>query len=318
MKYIVMKCTQGYAVLMDEEGRYVFAANLGYKVGQTVTDPVIMADLTDNKRGINIVLRTVAAAACVIAVALPCYGYYTKNLKTYSTVTITSDAAISMEINSSGKVIRLKSDTEYGREIIRKIDIKGKNQLEAANEILQTELSEGYISAGDTVDVYIDGNSSKECENIKSKLEEELPKHDIKVNIHDEKVPAIKGEKEPVIKEEKVKNENKLPHEKPTIPTPSEPVTEAKVNIKPTASKPDEAVKPAIPDDEPIPETPTEPAKVPDPPVEEDAPPHSEKQNRPVHEPPQPDNREPNNENDIKPEPPMHKDGDLPHERIHP
>lgn len=42
MNYLVMECHPGYAILLDEEGRFLKAANLHYKVGQTVRDPVLM------------------------------------------------------------------------------------------------------------------------------------------------------------------------------------------------------------------------------------------------------------------------------------
>ena len=44
MKYLVMECHTGYAVLLDEEGRFCRAANPGYEVGQTVEDPVLMRE----------------------------------------------------------------------------------------------------------------------------------------------------------------------------------------------------------------------------------------------------------------------------------
>ena len=44
MKYLVMECHAGYAVLMDEASRFVRAANLHYEIGQTVTDPVLMTE----------------------------------------------------------------------------------------------------------------------------------------------------------------------------------------------------------------------------------------------------------------------------------
>lgn len=42
MKYIVMECHPGYAVVLDEEGRFLKVANLQYETGQTVTDVVEM------------------------------------------------------------------------------------------------------------------------------------------------------------------------------------------------------------------------------------------------------------------------------------
>ena len=44
MKYIVMECHPSYAVLLDEEGRFVKAANLHYETGQTVCEPVLMRE----------------------------------------------------------------------------------------------------------------------------------------------------------------------------------------------------------------------------------------------------------------------------------
>ena len=34
MSYVVMECHPGYVVLLDEEGRFLKAANLRYEVGQ--------------------------------------------------------------------------------------------------------------------------------------------------------------------------------------------------------------------------------------------------------------------------------------------
>ena len=44
MSYLVMECHPGYAVLLDEEGRFLKAANLRYETGQTVYDPVLMKE----------------------------------------------------------------------------------------------------------------------------------------------------------------------------------------------------------------------------------------------------------------------------------
>ena len=42
MKYLVMECHPGYVVLLDEEGRFVKAANFSYEVGQRIDDPILM------------------------------------------------------------------------------------------------------------------------------------------------------------------------------------------------------------------------------------------------------------------------------------
>ncbi|MBR5514548.1 MAG: hypothetical protein IKV85_11295 [Ruminococcus sp.] len=297
MKYIVMQCCKGYAVLMDEEGKYVFAANMNYETGQTVTNPIIMSDNHKQRKPVITIIKTVAAAAaCIGIISIPCYSYYNRNLKPCSTVTLASDTSISMTLNSSGKVIGIESDNEYGKKIIEKVDIKGKDNAEAANEIVQAEITEGYIAAGDTVNVYIDGNSQKNYEDIKAKLEKELPKHDIKVNIHDEKHPPTE--------DNKGKKEDKLPHEKPVAPEVTADVsTKAdKKPAPPTETKPVMTPAPPVHEETPEHETPLKPVETPVPPVQTEEADIHEKTDK--HEPPAPPHKE-KISGDILTEPPL-------------
>lgn len=254
MKYVVMQCTNGYAVLMDEEGKFVFAANLNYTTGQTVTNPVIMSDKYKDGRPVLTIVKTIiAAAACIGVISIPCYSYYSKNLKPCSTVTFASDSSISMTLNSTGKVLSIESDNDYVTQILEKVDIKGKDNIEVANEILKTEITEGRISAGDTVDVYVEGPSEVKLEDIKSKLEAELPKHDIKVNIHDKKKPQKHGDKND--------NNDKPVPEKPVAEktTATEKADNKKKPVRTEKTTPVEKPVPPVSKDEPI-DTPSAPA----------------------------------------------------------
>lgn len=289
MKYMVMECSTGRAVLMDEEGRFVFAANLGYEVGQSVTDPILLGEKEKKHNGI-IVMRTIAAAAASVAILFaPCYSYYARNLKPCSAVTITSHAAISMELNRDGKVIRLQSDSDYGKELIEKHDIKGKDKLEAVNEILQSEISDGYLSDGDTVDVYIESKDDTAYDSYKTEFEEELPKLAIKVNVHekDEKKP------EPPLKEEKPEKEQpeKPEKEQPEKPdTPKNPVPPVENPTAPAGPVPEDApTPPGHGNLKPTPEPPVRPDTPEDPMQGQDNPEipiKPEKPGRPEHTPP--------------------------------
>ena len=65
MKYLVMECKTGYAVLLDEEGRFRKAANLHYQVGETVEDPVLMRDPSNQNR--SRILRIGSGVAALAA-----------------------------------------------------------------------------------------------------------------------------------------------------------------------------------------------------------------------------------------------------------
>ena len=42
MNYLVMECHLSYAVVLDEEGRFLTVANLRYQVGQRVSEVVVL------------------------------------------------------------------------------------------------------------------------------------------------------------------------------------------------------------------------------------------------------------------------------------
>ncbi|MBR1822874.1 MAG: hypothetical protein IJ779_01425 [Ruminococcus sp.] len=234
MKYMVMETHDGYAVLMDEDARFVHAANLHYNVGDTVTEPIIMNnDPETASKGIKmIVTRAAAAAACIGLLIGGGYTYYANNFKPHSTIIISSEANITMELNKKGKVLSLKSNNDTGREILKDYDGKGKDKSTVAKEILEIEKSKGIISEGDTVEVYVLSDDDSTVSNCITDIEQEVSAPEIKVNVKDVRdyeSPQIKTPTAPAAPVEP-KNEIKPP-EPVTPPTPEEnvPVPDVKL-----------------------------------------------------------------------------------------
>ena len=289
MKYMVMECHEGYAVLMDEDSRFIHAANLHYKVGDTVTEPVILNDLAPASQGIKMyVTRVAAAAACIAVLIGGGYSYYANNFKPHSTIIISSEANITMELNKKGKVLSLKSTSDTGKEILKDYDGKGKDKSTVARELLEIEKSRGFISDGDTVEVYVVSDDDNTVNNCISDIKQEISEPEINITVKDIKdydKPAVTAPtapvepKEPVAPPEPVKPptheaaepapEVKLPDEKitaPTAPTAKEPVekiTPERRNEQRNNNRKPEAVKPAEPVS-PV-EPPTPPAEIPEP-----------------------------------------------------
>ena len=299
MKYMVMECHQAYAVLMDENSRFIHAANLHYKVGQVVTDPVIMESTAPSSRNIRMIV-TAAAAACLVLFAGTGYRYYANNFRTHSTIVISTEANITMELNSKGEVLSLKSDSESGREILKNYSGKGKDKTTVANEIIEIEKSKGLISDGNKVEFYVSSNDPdsvnslrKEMDNIKARLEVPAEKHE-------EKAP------EPV-KPAETPQEHEAAPPVPAAPKADEklaepPKTDPAVPAEPPVHEPPKAEQPAV-KDEPTPPTPEPPAAAENPPAAEtpqadEKLPH-EKHEAPAHEVPRAEPPKPN-ENKIE------------------
>lgn len=273
MKYIVMECHEGYAVLMDEEARFVDAANMHYKVGQTVTDPILMNDKMDSHRNISMIVgRVAAAAACIALLSGGGYSYYSRNLKVDSTILISSKANITISMNKKGNVIQISYKGKEGEEIVKNYNAKGKDKLTVTNELIEIEKSKGYLSKGDTVDLYISTEKSEDYDTYKSQIENGISEADVKVNVID----AAKIEPEP--------------HNQPVIPKPAE---NSPANAE--AAKPNAVPAPDKPADPPRAELAQQSGEEPAPPVPQEG-------NHKDNVPPTPADVRPD-----APEPPQHR-----------
>ena len=99
MSYLVMECRRSYAVLLDQEGRFVKAANLRYEVGQTVLDPVLLEEPAPRLKllpwiGGGAAGLAAIAAALVFAVILPLYH---QAVDVYSSIYLTINPQVQMD-----------------------------------------------------------------------------------------------------------------------------------------------------------------------------------------------------------------------------
>lgn len=289
MKYLVMECKEGYAVLMGEDSTFVKAADLHYKVGQTVTDPVLTVN---ESKSFQVYRRTLvkiaAAAACIVLTVSSGYRYYSRNMT--DTIVISSQAAeIELHLNKNGSVIALTSETPEGREIIKqyeKQNIKLKDTADVANELLAIQIKSGYISSGDTIDVSADADNSQDCGSYLDGIESEIIKLDLKV-----KGTAPENAPKPPEKES-------APPQKEENAAPEKPEPKDKKEETPAPEPPEHGDKPEPP------APPTVPEDKPEPPA---APPETSDKPEPPAAPPEaPDKPEPPAapEGHITPEPP--------------
>lgn len=64
MKYLVMECGLSYAVVLDEQGRFLKAANLNYCVGQEL-EQVVLLKSRRKAKPLQKILSLTAVAACL-------------------------------------------------------------------------------------------------------------------------------------------------------------------------------------------------------------------------------------------------------------
>lgn len=156
MKYMVMECYPSYAVLLDENGRFFKAANLHYEIGQMIENPVLMkqTSLKEHRTIKWISNGIVAIAACFIIV----FGfiYYQNYMATYSSIFLSINPSIQMDLNRHGTVIGLTGTNEDGIALVEGYDCKGKDKVTVTDELIKRAIDMGFLSEGGRVSFSID------------------------------------------------------------------------------------------------------------------------------------------------------------------
>lgn len=156
MKYLVMECHPGYAVLLDEEGRFLKAANLHYEVGQTVQSPVLMREKPYGRRRGRWIASGIMAAAAACLLLFFGVTYYQNNILTYSSIYLTINPEIQMDLNRKGIVVELTGTNEDGEELLEGYDGRGKDKIMVSDELIDRAIEMGFLSEGGMVSFSID------------------------------------------------------------------------------------------------------------------------------------------------------------------
>ena len=156
MNYLVMECHPGYAVLLDEEGRFLKAANLRYEIGQTVYDPVLMKETPERQRHTAWWISSGIAAIAVCFLLFFGIGYYQNYIQPYSSIYLTINPEVQMDLNRQGTVVGLTGANEDGKTLLEGYDGKGKDKVTVADELIDRAIEMGFLSEGGQVSFSID------------------------------------------------------------------------------------------------------------------------------------------------------------------
>ena len=252
MKYIVMECRPSYAIVLDEEGRFLRTANLRYEVGQTVEHVVLMREQKALPVRLRVLAGAAGAAAACLALTLGA-GYYQTYVRTYSHIYMSINPDVQMDLNRKGTVVGLSGMNADGQALLADYDGKGKDKTLVADELIDRALDMGFLTAGGQVAFLIDAPEEEIFEaygielrtQVGKQLEGSVP-FDIVIMEYEGEMPEETPEAAPVFQEETAE----------TVPAPAGP---------PETEAPQTPIAP--------PETETPPASAPLPAAETEVPP---------------------------------------------
>ena len=153
MKYLVMETHPAYAVVLDEDGRFLKAANLRYQVGDTVQDIVELR--TPQKKVVPAWKPLAGLAAAAACLCLVFFGWYQPNYTAYGTLRIQINPDVEMTVSRTDRVLDLEGLNADGEDLIEEYDYQGKDRETAANELVERAIDMGYLSDGETVSITV-------------------------------------------------------------------------------------------------------------------------------------------------------------------
>lgn len=174
MTYLVMECHPAYVIVLDQAGRVIKAANIGYDVGQKIDFIIPMK----NEASKPLLLRfaPLAAAACLCA-AVMAGGAYSAFLLPYGIIDMSINPHISMDVSYMNRVVGLNGLNDEGIRLTEYVDYKGKNAEEMVELLAKRAVDMGYLSEGGTVHVTANSNNLRWSRKREAVISEELTRH---------------------------------------------------------------------------------------------------------------------------------------------
>ena len=197
MKYVVMECCLSYAVVLDEEGRFLKVANMHYEVGQTVTDVIEMRTSGQTSAGKQKKIRkwiysAAAAAACLILVFT---ALFRTEQTPYASVYITINPEVRVDIDQNDTVIGLEGVNEDGKQLVDGYSYRKKQLDLVMDELVDRAIEMGYLYEGGQITLTLDAEDDEwivsHSESLTSRLNEHLrEKMSVTIEIRDTKTES--------------------------------------------------------------------------------------------------------------------------------
>lgn len=183
MRYLVMECRLGYAVVLDNEGRFRKVVNLGYEVGQKV-DRIIEFDENGTERKKRVLrkqLMSLAAAACFCLVL---FGAYRSYMLPYGTVQMQINPDVLISVNKMDHVVGIEGKNADGEALIEDYSYRWKKIDKVSDELADRAMEMGFLEEGGEIVLTVESEHDGWKTAVEEMLISELKIHlDDKVEI---------------------------------------------------------------------------------------------------------------------------------------
>lgn len=179
MTYLVMECHPGYAVVLDQTGRFLKVANLNYQVGETVSfviectaeeEPITIKSL----RRRRMLLSAASLAACFFLAVL---GTWHVCLTPYGAVRIQINPDLKLTVNRLDYVISADGLNDDGLRLLDGYQFRGQKLEQASGELADRAMEMGYLKEGGQIFLTLESSHENWIAKTEERLLTELESH---------------------------------------------------------------------------------------------------------------------------------------------
>ena len=174
MEYLVMECGLSYAVVLDQEGRFIKVPNLGYEVGQTLDQVILPSTNIYTQFFSSQFLHFAAAVACVFILFTS--GFYLWQ-SPVGIVRMQINPDVQMSVNRFHRVVHLDSLNDDGTLLIDGYRSYGKKLVLVSDELADLAMNMGYLKDGGQITLTIASAKEKWKTRTEEALIAELDSH---------------------------------------------------------------------------------------------------------------------------------------------
>ena len=151
MKYIVLERHPGYVVVLDEEGRFLKAADRQYQVGQQLD--AILPMHPPRRRGRAVLFPALAAAACLVLLALSAVRMAQMP---YASVYMTINPQVRIDVNRRDTVLTVEGTNPDGEALTEGYEGRGKALEQVMDELTDRAVEMGWLHPGGQITLTLD------------------------------------------------------------------------------------------------------------------------------------------------------------------
>lgn len=173
MSYLVMECGLSYAVVLDEAGRFLKAANLGYQVGQTL-DHVLLLEEKKQPTLRQRIVPLAAAAACLCLMLLVSVEFF---FLPVGSVRMQINPEVRMEVNRVNQVIGLEGLNQDGNHLIDGYGYRWRSVEEVSDDLADRAMEMGFLTDGGSIGLTAESDNDDWNANTVHAILAELENH---------------------------------------------------------------------------------------------------------------------------------------------